>query len=75
MQVIVKELLKVTEDPHKFAEECSIAIEIYQSSFSGLYQLVHIPVGENQAKPWMKLVRREHPEGDLEKQTPDFGAT
>ena len=43
MQVIVKELLKVTEDPHKFAEECSIAIEIYQSSFSRLYQLVHIP--------------------------------
>lgn len=29
-------------------------------------------VGENQAKHWMKLARREQPEGDLGKQTPNF---
>ena len=55
----------MTVDPHEFAEEFAIVIPTYQPVFSGLYQLGPMPVGENQAKYWMKLARREHPEGGI----------
>lgn len=36
LRAIVKELLKVTEDLHKFAEEFIIVIEAHQPGFSDL---------------------------------------
>lgn len=62
----------MTEDPQRFAEEFNIAIQTYQFGFSNLHQLVHMLVGEDQAKHWVKLAKREHPGGDLETQTPNF---
>ena len=32
-------------------------------------------VGEGQAKHWMKPAWWQYPEGDLEKETPNFGKT
>ena len=46
---IVKDFPKVTEDPHKLAEEFNIFIQTYQTGFSDLYQLVHMPIGKGQA--------------------------
>lgn len=46
--------------------------KLNQIGFSDLYQLVHMFVGEGQAKNWMKLAQWEHPERDVEKQTPIF---
>ena len=49
------EFLEVNEEPHGFAKEFIIVIQTYQPGFSDLYQLVHMLVGEGQAKQWMKL--------------------
>lgn len=56
----------------RFAEEFTTVIQTYQPDFSDFYQLIHTLVGEGQAKHGMKLAWREHPESDLEKQTPSF---
>lgn len=44
---------KVTEDPHRFAEEFNIVIQTYQPGFSDLYQLVHMLVSKHPAQRWM----------------------
>ena len=62
----------MTKDPQRFAEEFNVAVQTYQFGFSNLHQLVLMPVGEDQAKHWLKLAEREHTKGDLEKQTPNF---
>lgn len=38
---IVKDFLEGTKDPHKSSEEGNIVIQMYQSHFSELYQLVN----------------------------------
>lgn len=43
---IAKEFPKVTENAHRFAKEFYILIQNYQPVFSGLYQLIHLLVGE-----------------------------
>lgn len=35
------------------------------------YQLVHLLVGEDQARHWMELAQGDHPEKDLGKETSD----
>lgn len=49
LQARVKDFPKVTEDRHRLAKEFNIVIQTYQLSFSDLYQLVHMLVGEGQA--------------------------
>ena len=51
MQGMVKDFSKITKDPHRFGEEFTIVIQIYQSGFSNLYQLVH----EGQVQYLMKV--------------------
>lgn len=53
---------KVTEDPHRFAEEFNIVIQTYQSD---LYELVYMLVGEGQDQHWMKTAEWENPERSL----------
>ena len=55
LQAIVKDFPEVTEDPQKFSEAFNIVIQTYQPGFSGLYQLVHMLVGEGQAQHWIKI--------------------
>ena len=38
---IVKDFLEGTKDPHRSSEEGNIVIQMYQSHFSELYQLVN----------------------------------
>lgn len=57
----------MTDDSHKSAEEFNLVIPIYQPDFSDLYRLAHKLIDEDQTKHWMKLARREHSEGNLEK--------
>lgn len=49
------EFLEVSEEPHGFAKEFNIVTQTYQPGFSDLYQLVHMLVGEGQAKHWINL--------------------
>ena len=51
MRAVVKDFPKITKDPHRFAEEFTIIIQIYHPGFSDLHQLVH----EGQAQYWMKI--------------------
>lgn len=57
LEAIVKDFPKVTEDPHRFAEEFSAVFQTYQPGFSGLYQLIHMLVSEGKAQHWMKTTK------------------
>ena len=50
LRAIAKDFSRVTEDPHRFAEEFNIVIQTQQPGFSDLHQLVHMLVTEGQAK-------------------------
>ena len=64
MQGMVKDFSKITKDPHRFGEEFTIIIQIYQSGFSNLYQLVH----EGQVQYLMKVTNWENPKRSLDLQ-------
>ena len=61
---MVKDFSKITKDPHRFGEEFTIVIQIYQSGFSNLYQLVH----EGQVQYLMKVTNWENPKRSLDLQ-------
>ena len=46
---MVRDFPRVTEDPHRFAEEFNIVIQTYQPGFSHLRQLVYMLVSEDPA--------------------------
>lgn len=69
-----KDVSKVTEDPHRFAEEFNIVIQTQQPGFSDLHQLVHMLVGEGQAQHWMRTATWENPKRPLELQPGDHPA-
>lgn len=62
----------MTEDPHRFAEDFSRVIQTYQPGFSDIYQLVYMRVHEGQAREWLKPAQWKYPEGDSDKQIPNF---
>lgn len=68
---IVKDFLEVTKDPHRSSEEDNIVIQMYQSHFSDLYQLVNFFVSEGQAQCSTKTTSRKNPERSLELQLGD----
>lgn len=72
LRVIVKEFPNVTKDSNRFAEEFDIILQAYHLGFSDVYQLINMLVCEVQAICWMRIAEWEHPERDLEKQTPDY---
>ena len=72
LQATVKEFPNITAEPHRFAEEFNVVIQIYEPGFSDLCQLVHMLVDEGQAKHWMKLEPWENPKRDFKRQTPNF---
>ena len=68
---IVKDFLEGTKDPHRSSEEGNIVIQMYQSHFSELYQLVNFFVSEGQAQCSTKTTNRKNPERSLELQLGD----
>lgn len=63
---------KVTEDSNKFAEEFDITIQAYQPGFSDLYQLIHMLIGEGEARHWIRIAGWELPNRDLENQISNY---
>ena len=68
---IVKDFLEGTKDPHRSSEEGNIVIQMYQSHFSELCQLVNFFVSEGQAQCSTKTTNRKNPERSLELQLGD----
>ena len=71
---IVKDFLEGTKDPHRSSEEGNIVIQMHQSHFSELYQLVNFFVSEGQAQCSTKTTNRKNPERSLELQLGDHPA-
>ena len=70
----VKDFSKVTENPHRLAEEFNTVIQTQQPGLSDLRQLVHTLVGEGQAQHGMRTATWENPKRPLELQPGDHPA-
>lgn len=63
---MVRDILGVTKDPHRFAKEFNTVVETYQPSLSDLHHLLHMLVDKHQAQYWLKITNWENPEKSLE---------